>query len=137
MFAALAHEARRHIVLLLGQLGGQLPSGYLAARFQHSWPTTTRHLKVLEQAGIVTVQREGRGSNYRLERERLRQVVGGWLGHIEPMGPEQTWTSAGPKSTAVLVDASAPPFGGAARSGKAGPSERSRKPARNRKGQSR
>ena len=79
VFLALSHEARRHVVLLLGHLGGELPSGYLAAHFQHSWPTTTRHLKVLEQAGIVEVRREGRGSHYRLNRDRLRMVVGGWL----------------------------------------------------------
>src|SRR5258707_947833 len=30
VFFALAHEARRHIVLLLGHTGGELPSGYLA-----------------------------------------------------------------------------------------------------------
>ena len=48
VFAALAHPARRHVLLLLSHLGGELSSGYLAAKFQHSWPTTTRHLKVVE-----------------------------------------------------------------------------------------
>src|SRR5215470_1509709 len=52
VFFALSHEARRHIVMLLGHSGGELPSGYLAKRFQHSWPTTTRHLKVLEDVGV-------------------------------------------------------------------------------------
>src|SRR5262249_47104431 len=103
VFLALAHEARRHVVLLLGHRGGELPSGYLAAHFQHSWPTTTRHLKVLEEAGIVEVRREGRSSWYRLNRERLGGVVGRWLAHIEPVGPERTWTSAGPKTTTALA----------------------------------
>lgn len=102
VFLALAHEARRHIVLLLGQRGGELPSGYLAAHFQHSWPTTTRHLKVLESAGIIEVRREGRSSHYRLVRERLQGVVGGWLRLVEPVGPEQTWTSSGPKHSHEL-----------------------------------
>ena len=102
VFFALAHEVRRHIVLLLGYAGGELPSGYLAARFQHSWPTTTRHLKVLEDAGLVEVRREGRQSNYRLNRERLQQVVGGWMRHLEPIGPEKTWAPTGPRSTAEL-----------------------------------
>ena len=106
VFAALAHEARRHVVLLLSQLGGELPSGYLAAHFHHSWPTTTRHLKVLEDAGIVHVRREGRGSHYRLDRDRVRDVVGGWLRLVEPVGPEQTWTSSGPKTTAALAQRS-------------------------------
>jgi DNA-binding transcriptional ArsR family regulator len=105
VFLALSHEARRHVILLLSQLGGELPSGYLAARFQHSWPTTTRHLKVLEEAGLVEVRREGRGSHYRLNRERLRRVVGGWLRHVDPVGPDRKWTSSGPKSTDALAGA--------------------------------
>jgi DNA-binding transcriptional ArsR family regulator len=102
VFGALAHEARRHVVLLLGHLGGELPSGYLAARFQHSWPTTTRHLKVLEEAGIVQVQRAGRSSRYRLDRERLERVVGGWLRHVQPVDPAKTWPATGPKTTRAL-----------------------------------
>jgi DNA-binding transcriptional ArsR family regulator len=105
VFEALAHEARRHLVTMLGHLGGELSSGYLAARFLHSWPTTTRHLKVLEQAGIVTVRREGRSSFYRLDRERLRSVVGGWLANVEPVDPSLTWPSTGPRTTGALADA--------------------------------
>jgi DNA-binding transcriptional ArsR family regulator len=98
VFGALSHEARRHIVLLLSHLGGELPSGYLAKRFSHSWPTTTRHLHVLEAAGLVSVRREGRSCVYRLERERLHEVLGGWLALLDPPSPEQTWRSSGPRS---------------------------------------
>jgi DNA-binding transcriptional ArsR family regulator len=111
VFAALAHESRRNILLILSQLGGELPSGYLAARFQHSWPTTTRHLNVLEKARLVEVRREGRGSFYRLNRERLRQVVETWLEHLEPVSPETTWTSSGPKSTQTLRSTQLKPKG--------------------------
>lgn len=103
VFMALSHEARRHVLLLLSQLGGELPSGYLAARFQHSWPTTSRHLKILEEAGLVQVRREGRGSFYRLNREHLRRVVGEWLRHFQPVGPDRTWASPGPKTTKGLA----------------------------------
>ena len=99
-FAALSHEVRRHIVQLLSHLGGELPSGYLARRFSHSWPTTTRHLHVLEAAGLVTVRREGRSSVYRLERDRLRRILGGWLAALDPPTPHQTWRSSGPRSVA-------------------------------------
>ena len=98
MFLALAHESRRHLIALLAHLSGpdgELPSGYLAARFQHSWPTTTRHLKVLEEAGLVEVRREGRSSHYRLVRERLKGVVGWWLRQMEPTTPEKKWSSKG------------------------------------------
>jgi DNA-binding transcriptional ArsR family regulator len=98
VFSALSHESRRHIVLLLSHLGDELPSGYLAKRFAHSWPTTTRHLHVLAAAGLVSVRREGRSCVYRLERDRLRRVVGGWLALLDPTTPEQTWRSSGPRT---------------------------------------
>jgi DNA-binding transcriptional ArsR family regulator len=102
VFGALAHAARRQLVLLLSLLGPELPSGYLARRFSHSWPTTTRHLNILRRAGVVEVRREGRTSHYRLNRPLLERVVGGWLDHLRPPSPEQTWASGGPKSTREL-----------------------------------
>src|ERR671934_1616224 len=90
VFHALAHQARRHLVLILSHLGGELPSGYLARRFQHSWPTTTRHLGVLQRARVVEVRREGRNSHYRLNRALVERVVGGWLANLQPSTPEQT-----------------------------------------------
>ena len=98
VFAALAHPARRHIVQLLSHAGPELPSGYLAQRFAHSWPTTTRHLRVLEEAGLVSVRREGRSSFYRLERDRVQRIVGGWLQILTPPSPRQTWRSTGARS---------------------------------------
>lgn len=85
--------------MLLDSRGGELPSGYLAKHFLHSWPTTTRHLRVLEDAGLVSVRRTGRSSIYRLERERLREVVRGWFAHFAPYDPTQSWTPSGPRST--------------------------------------
>jgi DNA-binding transcriptional ArsR family regulator len=102
VFGALAHEARRNIVLILSHLGGELPSGYLAARFQHSWPTTTRHLAVLEKAGLVEVRRHGRSALYRLNRERLCGVLQTFVGHLEPASPDKTWTASGPRSLGAL-----------------------------------
>lgn len=102
VFDALAHPTRRHIVALLSRSGGELPSGYLAKRFSHSWPTTTRHLHILEQAGIVKVKRAGRSSYYRLDRDRVFQIVNGWLDKIQTPTPTQKWTSKGPKHTKDL-----------------------------------
>src|ERR1041385_858918 len=99
VFDALAHEARRHILVTLSHLGGELPSGYLAKRFQHSWPTTTRHLGVLEKAGLVEVRREGRSSHYRIDRERVLRVLGGWMATLTPPTPDRKWRSAGRKFT--------------------------------------
>lgn len=102
VFFALSHEARRHIVMLLGHSGGELPSGYLAKRFQHSWPTTTRHLKVLEDAGLVRVTRQGRSSQYRLDRERVQRVLGQWLARLDAPTARTRWAPSGRRSTAAL-----------------------------------
>ena len=101
VFHALAHESRRSLLLLLSR-SGELPSGYLAARFQHSWPTTCRHLEVLVEAELIHARQEGRSTFYRLDRPHLMRVVRGWLRLAEPIGPEKKWTSTGPKTTRQL-----------------------------------
>src|SRR3569832_2850446 len=95
VFGALAHEVRRHILQLLSQRGGELPSGYLAQKFAHSWPTTTRHLRVLAAAGLVEVRREGRSSFYRVDRDRLRRIAGGWLALLVLSSLVLSWWSFG------------------------------------------
>lgn len=59
-----------------------MTAGDIARRFQHAWPTTTRHLRVLETAGLVTHQRRGRSRVYRLDRARLALATD-WLGWFE------------------------------------------------------
>lgn len=87
VFAALDNAARRQILLILHMRGDEMSSGEIAERFACAWPTTSRHLRKLESAGLVTVERSGRGWIYRLDRERLG-VVAEWLGWFahEPAG---------------------------------------------------
>ena len=54
-------------------------AGEIARRFECSWPTTTRHLRLLESAGLVVVEKSGRARRYRLDAERLRKLAGGWI----------------------------------------------------------
>jgi DNA-binding transcriptional ArsR family regulator len=56
-----------------------MTAGEIAERFGCTWPTTSRHLKVLREAGLVTKVRKGREQVYSLQRRRLRSVVGDWL----------------------------------------------------------
>jgi DNA-binding transcriptional ArsR family regulator len=98
LFGALSHEARRQIVLVLSHYGPELPSGYLAKRFTHSWPTTTRHLHVLEAAGVVSVRSEGRNCWCRLNQDYLRRVVGECLELLAPPTRDQIWRSPGSRS---------------------------------------
>jgi DNA-binding transcriptional ArsR family regulator len=78
LFEALAHPARRQILMTLNFAGGDMVAGDIAALFSHAWPTTTRHLQVLEAAGLVRHERQGRARIYRLDRKRLA-LARDWL----------------------------------------------------------
>jgi DNA-binding transcriptional ArsR family regulator len=82
VFAALAHASRRQILLALHFHGDEMTAGEIAARFECTWPTTSRHLRELRNAGLVRVERRGRERVYALDRERLERVAGSWLGHF-------------------------------------------------------
>ena len=56
-----------------------MTAGEIAGRFSCAWPTTTRHLKVLETAGLFNHEKVGRTRVYRLCRGRLG-LVREWLG---------------------------------------------------------
>lgn len=71
IFTALAHPARRRILMTLNFEGGAMTAGAIAVLFEHSWPTTTRHLQVLEAAGLLAHERRGRERVYRIDRTRL------------------------------------------------------------------
>lgn len=79
VFGALAHGTRRTILSILNARGGQMTSGAIASRFDCSWPTTTRHLRALEDAGLVRVELNGRERIYVLDVDRLVSVAGRWV----------------------------------------------------------
>ena len=79
VFKGLAHASRRHVLLVLHFRGGEMSAGDIARRFRCSWPTTTRHLKVLREAGLVRVVQRGRERFYQLEKERVQKIIGDWL----------------------------------------------------------
>jgi DNA-binding transcriptional ArsR family regulator len=82
VFGALAHPARRRVLLAVYFNGGAMTAGEIAAMFAHAWQTTTRHLQVLEAAGLLTHERQGRMRIYRIERKRLA-LVSDWLAHFQ------------------------------------------------------
>lgn len=58
--------------------GGEMSAGAIAALFKHAWPTTTRHLQVLEAAGLIAHERRGRERFYRIEKKKL-ELARDWL----------------------------------------------------------
>ena len=78
IFTALAHPARRRILMTLNFKGGSMTAGEIAAMFEHAWPTTTRHMRVLEVAGLLRHERQGRTRVYRIDRSRL-ELARDWI----------------------------------------------------------
>ncbi|MGO1070922.1 ArsR/SmtB family transcription factor [Lysobacter sp. CA199] len=75
-FAALADPTRRAILARLAS--GEAGVTELAEPFQMSLPAISKHIKVLERAGLVARGREAQWRPCRLETARL-QEVSGWL----------------------------------------------------------
>lgn len=77
-FAALGDPTRRAIVERLAS--GDATVLELAAPFEISLPAISRHLKVLEEAGLITRGRDAQRRPCRLRPEALREVVA-WAEH--------------------------------------------------------
>jgi DNA-binding transcriptional ArsR family regulator len=75
-FSALADPTRRAILARLAQ--GEASVSQLTEPFAISMPAISRHLKVLERAGLVRRGRDAQFRPVRLEAEALRQVSG-WV----------------------------------------------------------
>lgn len=75
-FAALADPTRRAILARLSE--GQASVKELAAPFEISAPAITRHLKVLEGAGLISRSRTAQWRPARLEVEPLKAAAG-WV----------------------------------------------------------
>ena len=75
-FAALADPTRRAILLRLAE--GERTVNELAAPFEISLPAVSRHLKVLEQAALITRIRDGQHRRCRLNPPAL-ETAANWL----------------------------------------------------------
>ena len=75
VFHAIADASRRKLLDLLAN--EDLPAQELASRFEVSFAAVSQHLKVLQQAGLVTRRPAGRQRIYSLAPDRLR-VVDEW-----------------------------------------------------------
>jgi DNA-binding transcriptional ArsR family regulator len=78
VFKALSHPARRQILALLRK--GPMLAGDLAAEFDASWPTMSRHLAVLKEAELVTAERQGNQILYRINTSVVEDAATALLG---------------------------------------------------------
>ncbi len=77
-FSALADPTRRAILARLAS--GEASVTELAEPFEMSMPAISRHLKVLEGAGLITRGREAQWRPCRLKASPLKDVAG-WVAH--------------------------------------------------------
>lgn len=79
VFSALADPTRREILLRLSK--GQATVGELAEPFPISLPAISRHLKVLEQAGLISRDRRAQWRTNALRADRLQEATT-WMEHL-------------------------------------------------------
>jgi DNA-binding transcriptional ArsR family regulator len=84
-FAALADPTRRAILARLAS--GEVSVTQLAEPFEMSMPAISKHLKVLERAGLITRGREAQWRPCRLEATPLKDVAG-WVEHYRQFWEE-------------------------------------------------
>ncbi|MGH8720764.1 MAG: ArsR/SmtB family transcription factor [Burkholderiales bacterium] len=121
VFAALSDPTRRHVLESLGQ--GNLAVSELAAPHGMSLPGFMKHLRVLEEAGLIARTKEGRVVSCELSAAPMREAAA-WMQRYEKFWSEkldalarylyqqeelQTWTQPGsPKSPRSPSSASTP-----------------------------
>jgi DNA-binding transcriptional ArsR family regulator len=86
IFAALASLPRRQMLAFLSQTA--LTTAELAGRFGMSPPAVSRHLSVLQQAGLVSRERQGQRVLYRLDRDMLLNALSRLAAEVD--GPLRT-----------------------------------------------
>ena len=121
MFAALADSTRRGILESLSS-GGDVAVSELAAPHDMSLPGFMKHLKVLEDAGLVTRTKEGRVVSCTLEAQPMKQASA-WITRYEKFWTEkldslarylyqqeelQTWNRDWPRSPRLPSAATTP-----------------------------
>lgn len=79
-FRAVSHPTRRAVLDLLAE--GERPVNDLVGRFDMTQPGMSQHLRVLQQAGLVTCRQQGRERFYRLSADPLKSVSD-WVGQYE------------------------------------------------------
>jgi len=76
VFKALSDPTRREVLKLLR--GGPQSAGELASHFDVSKPTMSVHFRVLKEAGLVEVERDGKSMIYSLRMSVLEEALMGF-----------------------------------------------------------
>ena len=102
-FSALADPTRRALLQRLTR--GEASVKQLAEPFEMTQPAISKHLKVLEGAGLITRRQDAQRRLCRIEADRLQDATQ-WL-----LGYRDFWTGSFDALDAVLVDLQQPDEG--------------------------
>lgn len=73
VFQAIADPTRRQIIDLLADQS--LPVKEVASNFEMSRPAVSKHLKILDECGLVVIRKKGRKRLYRSDPRKLQEVA--------------------------------------------------------------
>jgi ArsR family transcriptional regulator, arsenate/arsenite/antimonite-responsive transcriptional repressor len=83
VFEALASSVRRKILAYLSAT--DLTAGEIANRFEISKPSVSKHLSILENAGLIKSEKKGQYVHYSMVRENLANTLNGYLQDVCPV----------------------------------------------------
>lgn len=83
VFEALSSTVRRKILAYLSAT--ELTAGEIAQRFEISKPSISKHLSILENAGLIAGERRGQFIHYRLVGDNLMNTLNGYLQEVCPV----------------------------------------------------
>jgi ArsR family transcriptional regulator len=83
VFAALASAPRRKILAYLSDT--ELSAGEIAERFEMTKPSLSKHLKILESAGLIASDKRGQFVFYRLQGDNLANTLASFMQAVCPV----------------------------------------------------
>src|ERR1043165_1026744 len=83
IFEALASTPRRKILAYLAE--ATLTAGEIAARFEMSKPAISKHLSILENAGLIRGEKRGQFIHYALAPDNLVNTLNGFVQEVCPV----------------------------------------------------
>ncbi len=84
VFEALSSEVRRKVLAYLSATS--LTAGEIAERFDISKPSLSKHLNILENAGLIIGEKKGQYIHYSLVRDNLVNTLNSFALEVCPVG---------------------------------------------------
>ncbi len=84
IFQALSSSVRRKILAYLSATS--MTAGEISERFEMSKPSLSKHLSILENAGLISSEKKGQFVHYSLVEDNLVNTLNGFMQEVCPVG---------------------------------------------------